>query len=366
MSDNTRKPVFLPSVEVEVLGKPYLYFMTDNEILLNGKLEEIGCRKVRPIDFRLNPKLATSVREKMAEVKAQYSLTLSNGVSVLNYYRPGRAPHIVFLQELLDPWRKAAGNGSTISLFQQMQDTMASLLNPSLQMIWPPLMNAVNREDIDAVRFLLKAGTAPNDHSEEGLNALMIAVIKDNKELVQLLLENKADVNSMTTFGWTPFRFACYMYILDKKERKEIIWILKNAGAKSDLKGVPYLDIWKKMTFNEKLNTYIKRFTRSGFFKEAQIYKRCKMDKRTFSKIKNNKKPNYHPKKNTVLSLIIGLGLNMREAEDLLSTVGYSFIKDDELDNIIKKYIRAGNYDIDKIDDELFKKTGRTLCFYEK
>ena len=156
------------------------------------------------------------------------------------------------------------------------------------------------------------------------------------------------------------------MYILDKKERKEIIWILKNAGAKSDLKGVPYLDIWKKMTFNEKLNAYIKRFTRSGFFKEAQIYKRCKMDKRTFSKIKNNKKPNYHPKKNTVLSLIIGLGLNMREAEDLLSTVGYSFIKDDELDNIIKKYIRAGNYDIDKIDDELFKKTGRTLCFYEK
>jgi hypothetical protein len=233
-------------------------------------------------------------------------------------------------------------------------------------MDWPPLLTAANREDVDAVRFLLKAGAAPDDHTEEGLNALMIAVIKNNKEIVELLLENKAEVNSMTSFGWTPFRFACFMFLVDKKERKEIIKILKKAGAKSDMRGVSYLSIWGKMTFHEKLNAYINRFVHHGFFKESLIYKRCKMDKRTFSKIRNNKNPNYHPKKNSVLQLIIGLGLTPGEAEDLLATVGYSFIKNDEFDNIIKKHIRARKYDMSDIDDELYKKTGRTLSFYEK
>ena len=366
MSDNIRKPVILPKVEVEIFGKPYAYFMTDNIKIMNSKLEELGCRHLRTSDYRLNPVLSEDVRKKMTELGVCYSMTLSNSVSVLNYYRPGKTPYIIFLQELLDPWRKTAGKEKTISLFQQMQDTISVFLNPSVKMDWPPLLTAANREDVDAVRFLLKAGAAPDDHTEEGLNALMIAVIKNNKEIVELLLENKAEVNSMTSFGWTPFRFACFMFLVDKKERKEIIKILKKAGAKSDMRGVPYLSIWGKMTFHEKLNAYINRFIHHGFFKESLIYKRCKMDKRTFSKIRNNKNPNYHPKKNSVLQLIIGLGLTLGEAEDLLATVGYSFIKNDEFDNIIKKHIRARKYDMSDIDDELYKKTGRTLSFYEK
>ena len=366
MINDIKKPVVLPEVVVEIFGRPYTYFMTDSRIMINAKLAEIGCRNINPIDLRLNPRLANSVREKMTEVGAKYSLTLSNGAAVLNYFRPGKTPFLAYLQELLDPWRKTTGEEKPISLFQQMQDTISVLLNPSVKLGWPPLMNAANRNDADAVRFLLKAGAAPDDHADDGLNALMIAVIKNNKEIVELLLANKAEVNTMTSFGWTPFRFACFMFLVDKKERKEIIRILKEAGARSDIKGVPYLSIWGKMTFHEKLNAYISRFTHHGFFKESLIYKRCKMDKRTFSKIKNNKNPNYHPKKNSVLQLIIGLGLKLFEAEDLLASVGYSFIKNDEFDNIIKKNIKARKYDISDIDDELYKKTGKTLCFYEK
>lgn len=366
MANEIKKPIVLPKVEVEIFGRSYTYYMTDSKIMINARLAEIGCRNVHPIDLRLNPRLATSVREKMAEVGAKYSLTLSNNVSVLNYYIPGHTPYIIFLQELLDPWRKAAGEGKTISLLQQLHDTVSKFMNPSLQMYWPPLMNAVNRQDVDAARFLLEAGSAPDDHTEEGLNALMVAVIKNNKALVQLLLKNKADVNAMNSYGWTPFRFAAFMYLFDQKDRKEIIEILLKAGAQSDMKGLPYLFIWEKMSFHKKLNAYIWRFTRNGLHKESEIYKRCKMDKRTFSKIRNNKNPNYHPKKNSILQLIIGLGLTLREAEDLLATAGYSFIQKSEFDLIIKKYIRNQDYDIAKIEEELYKKTGQTICFYEK
>ena len=366
MTNEIKKPIVLPKVEVEIFGRSYTYYMTDSNIMINARLAEIGCRNVHPIDFRLNPGLATSVREKMAEVGAKYSLILSNNASVLNYYIPGHTPYIIFLQELLDPWRKAAGEGKTISLLQQLHDTVSKFMNPLLQMNWPPLMNAVNRQDVDAARFLLEAGSAPDDHTEEGLNALMVAVIKNNKALVQLLLKNKAEVNAMSSYGWTPLRYATLMYLIDKKDRTEIIEILKKAGARSDMRGLPYFFIWKNMSFHEKLNAYIWRFTRNGLLKESEIYKRCKMDKRTFSKIKNNKNPNYHPKKNSVLQLIIGFGLTLREAEDLLATAGYSFILKDKYDLIIKKHIRNLDYDITKIEEELYKKTGKTLSFYEK
>ena len=366
MTNNIKKPIVLPEVVVEIFGRPYTYFMTDSRNMINAKLAEIGCRDINPIDLRLNPCLANSVREKMAEVGAKYSLTLSNGVAVLNYFRPGKTPFLAYLHELLDPWRKAAGEGKTISLFQQLHDMVSMIMNPSVQLFWPPLMNAVNRKDADAVRFLLNAGSAPDDHADDGLNALMIAVIKNNKEMVQILLENHADVNAMTSYGWTPFRFASYMYLVDQKDRKEIIEILIKAGARSDMKGLSYFPIWEKMSFHDKLNAYIKRFTRHGFLKESEIYKRCKMDKRTYWKIKNNTKPSYRPQKENVILLIIGMGLSLREAEDLLSTLGYAFIRNDEFDTIIKKYIRVRDYDIDKIDDELYKKTGKTLSFYEK
>ena len=366
MTNEIKKPIVLPEVVVEIFGRPYTYYMTDSRIMINAKLAEIGCRDVHPIDLRLNPSLATSVREKMAEVGAKYSLTLSNGAFVLNYYRPGKTPFLAFLNELLDPWRKATGEGKTISLFQQLQDMASMIMNPSVQMYWPPLMNAVNKEDADAVRFLLDASSAPDDHTQDGLNALMIAVIKNNKELVKLLLDNNADVNAMTSYGWTPFRFASFMYLVDQKDRKEIIDILIKAGARSDMNGLSYFPLWEKMSFHDKLNAYIKRFTRHGFLKESEIYKRCKMDKRTYWKIKNNTKPTYRPQKENVILLIIGMGLSLREAEDLLSTLGYAFIRNDEFDTIIKKYIRVRDYDINKIDDELYKKTGKTLSFYEK
>ena len=68
MANEIKKPIVLPKVEVEIFGRSYTYYMTDSKIMINARLAEIGCRNVHPIDLRLNPRLATSVREKMAEV----------------------------------------------------------------------------------------------------------------------------------------------------------------------------------------------------------------------------------------------------------------------------------------------------------
>ena len=366
MSDTIKKPVVYTDVVVDILGKNYTYYMTNNLVIMNYRLELLGCRHVQFYDFKPNPGLADVVKDKMVDLGVTLSLTLSNGANILNYYKPGKIPFFVKLTEILDPWRKVAGDGETISVMQKMQNLISSTLENVVQTGWSPLMIAVAKEDLDWIMFLLKAGTTPNDISPRGFTALMIAVIKNNKELVELLLKYGADVNAMNASGWTAYRLTAFLLLVDGKDRREIAAILEKADARVDLKGLPCSAYLKKMSFHDRLNEYIERFTEGGLRKESLIYKQCNMDKRTFSKIKNNKKPNYHPRKEKVFSLLIGMNLTLAEAEDLLSSAGYAFVQDEEFDRIIKKYIKKQEYDMKKIERELFEKTGKTLSFYEK
>ncbi len=366
MPEKINTLLIYPKVVVDIEGKPYTYFMTNNYKMMNHKLEELGCRHLRVYDYHPNPVLSEAVKDKMVELGVTFSLTLSNGAYLLNYYKPGRTPLIVWLTELIDPWRKAVSDCETISVMQKVQNMILSIQENEVQVYWPPIMCAVAKGDLDWVKFLLKAGVFPDEISPKGLTALMVAVIKNNKELVELLLEHGADVNAMTATGWTPYRLAGFLFLADGKDRTEIGKILEKAGARIDLRGLPCSSYLKRMSFQERLNVYIERFTWEGQRKESLIYKHCNMDKRTFHKIKNTKTPNYHPRKNTVFSLIIGMELTLAEAEDLLSSAGYAFDQDDEFDKIIKKYVNKQDYNIKKIEKELFEVTGKTLSYYEK
>ena len=181
-----------------------------------------------------------------------------------------------------------------------------------------------------------------------------------------MLLKKQAFVNAMTKEGWTPYRLAVLLFLGDKKNRKEIQEILGKAGADINIKNLPFDAIEENMTFHEKLTEYIYRATLFGKRKESLIYKRCNMDKRTYSKIKNTRTRNYHPRKNNLLALIIGMHLTLAEAEDLMSSAGYAFSKNDEFDQIIKRYIKTENYSMASLESELYKKTGKYLINYEK
>ena len=56
---------------------------------------------------------------------------------------------------------------------------------------------------------------------------------------------------------------------------------------------------------------------------DSQVYHRANVDRRHFSKIRNN--PDYAPNKKTVLAFSIALELSLDETLDLLKTAGYSF-----------------------------------------
>jgi len=80
----------------------------------------------------------------------------------------------------------------------------------------------------------------------------------------------------------------------------------------------------------------------------VDVYKRAIIDKRQFSKIKNN--PNYHPDKSTALRLCVGTRLNLDETKDLLARAGYALSPCDKRDIIFSYFIEREIYDATEID----------------
>lgn len=67
--------------------------------------------------------------------------------------------------------------------------------------------------------------------------------------------------------------------------------------------------------------------------KDSEIYKKAGISRQLFSKIRSA--DSYHPKKETVFSLCLALGLNEETARVLLCLAGFSFSSAFSLDNIV-------------------------------
>lgn len=67
--------------------------------------------------------------------------------------------------------------------------------------------------------------------------------------------------------------------------------------------------------------TLLKLIDRSGK-KDSEIYKKANVDRKLFSKIRNN--PDYKPSKSTAIAFAIALELNLDETRDLIARAGYA------------------------------------------
>ena len=100
-------------------------------------------------------------------------------------------------------------------------------------------------------------------------------------------------------------------------------------------------------TFSE----YLLYLIREKQMENAEVYKRAIVDKKIFSKIKNN--PDYHPQKLTALCLCVGAKLNLDEAKDLLARAGYALSPCDKTDIIFSYFIENEIYDMIELDIQL-------------
>ena len=97
--------------------------------------------------------------------------------------------------------------------------------------------------------------------------------------------------------------------------------------------------------------TLLKLIDRTGK-KDSDIYKKANVDRKLFSKIRNN--PFYKPSKATALAFAIALELSLEETKDLISRAGFALTHSSKFDIIIEYFIVHKNYDIFQINETLF------------
>lgn len=102
---------------------------------------------------------------------------------------------------------------------------------------------------------------------------------------------------------------------------------------------------------SDTFSQYLMYLIQDKKMENAEVYKRAIVDKKIFSKIKNN--GDYHPQKLTALCLCVGAKLNLDESKDLLARAGYALSPCDKTDIIFSYFIENEIYDMIELDIQL-------------
>lgn len=129
--------------------------------------------------------------------------------------------------------------------------------------------------------------------------------------------------------------------------------ILKSRGLRLAEINIDEVELYilenKELSFNELLFRMIDRTNQ----KDSDVYKKARIDRRLFSKIRSSKK--YIPSKKTVLALCLALELSRSDTLILLKSAGYSLSNSDDYDLAISFFISRKIYDFYEINEILYE-----------
>ena len=85
---------------------------------------------------------------------------------------------------------------------------------------------------------------------------------------------------------------------------------------------------------------------------DSEIYKKANVDRKLFSKIRNNK--DYKPSKTTALAFAFALELNIDETKDFIGRAGFALSHSSKFDVIVEYFLINENYNVFELNEVLF------------
>ena len=138
---------------------------------------------------------------------------------------------------------------------------------------------------------------------------------------------------------------------LQRQQRRRFDALPPNAAAASENVQKDNLATLIKETDAGFSETLLKLIDRTGK-KDAEIYKKANVDRKLFSKIRNN--PQYQPKKTTAVAFALALELSLPETRELIGRAGYALTHSSKFDIIVEYFIKQKNYDVMELNEVLF------------
>ena len=165
---------------------------------------------------------------------------------------------------------------------------------------------------------------------------------------VSFSISDSEPVEEKVSFSVSEEKNDDIRYMLDLGDLDDIENISEKQAAKK-------LDEAIKDSFSDVLVNYIIEKD----VKNSYVYKKAQVDRKLFSKIISKKW--YSPSKDTAISLAIALKLNLDETNHLIAKAGYTLSNSKKKDLIVAYFISKEIYDIDTINDTLYRLDERPL-----
>ena len=134
-------------------------------------------------------------------------------------------------------------------------------------------------------------------------------------------------------------------YSMDSAHRNEAPSVMSVMGSASLKDFLSLMD----ESFSQML---LRKISESGM-SEVECYKKANIDRKLFSKIKND--TGYKPSKPTAIAFAIALGLSLQETKELLEKAGFALSHSSKFDIIIEYFITNNNYDVFDINQALYE-----------
>lgn len=109
-----------------------------------------------------------------------------------------------------------------------------------------------------------------------------------------------------------------------------------------------FIDENRKPLFSQ----YLFKLIDERGLEDVEVYKKARIDRRHFSKIRSN--PDYNVGKNTAISLALALELDIDETNNLLETCGFTLSDSNVFDLVIQFFIEKKIYDLNLINEALY------------